>query len=299
MRADRHGGAVVPCRDDRCSAQRGAAGPGKAAARSGHAAEQASGKAAQRLLPVLVVRVEPGEEGEREALATRAIERHLMVDEARARAPASLEVEVPAAVRNASDTPALGRDDGREEVHRVAAVSRRHEAVDRVEEERLASGGDLGLAPDRPMQPKVLHAGGLRERVEPRFADEADHPRGGGVVRPLDHRPEQVALPLLEVAAADIRAAEVGDEQHRLQHARRRRDGAGVITVQPAGLVHHRERDRPGARLRVALRGCHARLPGRGRGGVGGRRHDRSRDGHGDREARGGDARVSHCRTLR
>jgi hypothetical protein len=85
-----------------------------------------------------------------------------------------------------------------------------------MEEERLAARGDLGLAPDRPVEPKVLHVGGLRERVEPGSAHETDHPGGGGVVRPPDHRSEQVALPLLQVASADIRTAEVGHEQHRL-----------------------------------------------------------------------------------
>jgi hypothetical protein len=167
-----------------------------------------------------------------------------------------------------------------------------------MEEERLAARGDLGLAPDRPVKLKVLHAGGLRERVEPGFADEADHPGGGGVVRPPNHRTEQVALPLVQVAPADTCAAEVSHEQHRLQHAGRGSDGAGVIAVQSTGLVDHRKRDRPGARVRIALCRSHAGLPGRRRGGLGGRGEGHRR-GDGERQGNGGDARVSHCRRLR
>jgi len=87
----------------------------------------------------------------------------------------------------------------------------------------------------------MLHAGDFRDRVEPSFADEADHSSGGGVVRPPDHRSKEVELPLLQVASANIRASEVGHEQHRLQDAGRGSDVAGVVAVQAAGLVDHRK----------------------------------------------------------
>ncbi len=113
-----------------------------------------------------------------------------MVDEARARPPAALEVEAPPVVRNAAHAPALGRDDGGEEMHGVAPMRRRHEPVDPVEVERLPPRGDLRLAPDGPVEPEVLHPGRSRERVQPRLADQLHHAGRRGVVRPADHRSE-------------------------------------------------------------------------------------------------------------
>jgi hypothetical protein len=196
---------------------------------------------------------------------------------------------------HAPDAPALGRHDGGKQAQRIAAVPR-HEAVDPVKEERLPARGDLGLAPDRPVEPEVLHSRRTRERVEPRLADEPNHSRRGCIVRPPDHRSEQVALPLLQRPIPDVLPAKVGDQEHRLEHARGGSDLAGVVAVQPSGFVHYGERDRPCAPFGVAFGRCHAGLPGRRRGGVSRGCRAQAQD---DEKPGGNAARVNHCRRSR
>jgi hypothetical protein len=93
-------------------------GPGTAV----EAMKQPSHHTAKGSLSVVVVGIELGEDGERHPPATPLQQRDLVVDPARSRAPATLEVEVPAARRDPPDPPSLPADDVREEVEGVGTV---------------------------------------------------------------------------------------------------------------------------------------------------------------------------------
>ena len=131
---------------------------------------------------------------------------------------------------------------------------------------------------------KVQHARPPAERRERGQPDPRVHGVGGAVVGAADHRVEQRALVAAQLAVADVGAAQVGDEQHRLDHA-----GAPVLHRSAVGPVAVARAD--GERdlaLRVAakapriaqLRVPAARLVGRRDRGV--------QPGQGDGEQEGG-----------
>src|SRR3954470_1985322 len=105
-----------------------------------------------------------------------------MVDAAGARPPAALEVDAPAVRHDLPYAPALRRHDMREQIHRVATVAFRHEAVDAEEEARLVGGVDAGVPPDRRCGSEAAHPGAAGECTQARGAD-LDEDRGSrGIV---------------------------------------------------------------------------------------------------------------------
>ncbi len=107
-----------------------------------------------------------GQDGHGEALVAAGEQRDLVVDGARARAPAALEVDAPVGQVEPPDAPALGGDDLAQQPQAVRAVARRQQRVDAQEEAGLVARGDLREAPDRRGGAEAGHARGAREPVE-------------------------------------------------------------------------------------------------------------------------------------
>ena len=86
----------------------------------------------------------------------------------------------------------------------------------------------------------------LGHAVDAARADELQHARRRRVVRALDHRVDQAMVARAERSVAHARVVEVGDEQHRLQHARRghrARDAPAPFAMLPcAPRSSHRPR---------------------------------------------------------
>ncbi len=147
-----------------------------------------------------------------------------MVDRPRPRAPSPLEVQPPPARGDLADAPPLRRYDPAEEAHGRRAVPRDDVAIDAQEEARLVGGGDAALTP-RPGggRTEALHPGAASEAGQPAGADEGSDARGRRIVRASHHRRDEPPVGVAQRATADARVVEVCDEQHRLEHAGRRR----------------------------------------------------------------------------
>src|SRR5215213_10847699 len=206
------------------------------------------------------------EDRDREAAPAAVEQSHLVVAPARTRAPAALEVERPAAWALGRDAPTLRRYDRAEQAHRVAAVAPRDAAVDLEEEARLVRDVDGG-EPPRTRGVEAPHVNAPGQTGEPGAAHDVAHLRGRGVVGTADHRPEQRALGGTQAAPAHLRPAQVGHEQHRLDHARRWHRAFDVDAAQPP-FSADAERDLTGARLGVPAWFADVRPPRR-EGGVG------------------------------
>ena len=123
---------------------------------------------------------------------------------------------------------------------------------------------------------EARHAGAMRHGVDPRRPEPRHDLRGLAVVRPPHHRAQQMPLRAGQGPRADARLAQVGDQQQRLDDARALHRPVEVAAPQPP-VGAHREGHRPGPRVRVRVRGAHARRPRRS-------------------EQRGGDERGQHGR---
>ncbi len=153
-------------------------------------------------------------------------------------------------------------------------------AVDVQEEARLIGGVDPAESPDHGVEREVAHVGSARHPVDTAHADEREHGGRGFVVRALDHRVDQAVVGGRQRPVAHARVVEVGDEQHRLQHARRGDRTRGAPA--PFALYGaHVEADDAGARVGVGDRRVDPRLPlGSLRGGGGGGGHGEDRAEH-------------------
>ena len=146
-----------------------------------------------------------------------------------------------------------------------------------VAEEAGHVGGAHAAGDPRAAAPERLHA---REAREPHEAAPADAPVdgvGGGVVRDGDHPRQRRARRRIERAVP----AQVGDQQHRLDDARRDERARGVVAVHVTAAVDHGDGDAPVAPGRPRERGA----PGAGGG------HERG-EGREDAERGSGRARL-------
>src|SRR5207244_6005856 len=91
--------------------------------------------------------------------------------------------------------------------------------------------------------------------------DDVPDSRGRHVVRTADHGGEQSSIGWAQTAMADRGLAQVGGEEHHLDHAGGGGGAAGVKGAHPRVEIDHGEADFAGAALRVALRAVDARLP--------------------------------------
>jgi hypothetical protein len=102
-----------------------------------------------------------------------------------------------------------------------------------------------------------------RHPVDLARPDEAEHVRRRRVVRALDHRIDQPVIGRPQRPVAHAWVVEVGDQQHRLEHARRRHRARRAPAPRPM-LRAQREADHTCARVCIGDRRMHVRLPLRG-----------------------------------
>jgi hypothetical protein len=134
--------------------------------------------------------------------------------------PAALEGDPPPGGTRGGYSPALRGDDPAQQPHRVIAVAPRDEPVDPQEQARLIGRGHRRAAPGRVGE-EMAHADPARERAQRRQADARVHGVGGAVVGHADHRAQQRAVVRAQRPPAHVAAAQVRDQQHRLDDARR------------------------------------------------------------------------------
>ena len=117
----------------------------------------------------------------------------------------------------------------------------------------------LRLAPHR-VGGEVGHAHPPGQRLQPRLTDRVEDELGVVVVGDADHRPEHRSVARGERPVAHRRAVQVGDQQHRLDHAGRPLVVIGAVAVE-AVRGPHRERDVAHAGVRVGDRRRHVGAP--------------------------------------
>ena len=139
------------------------------------------------------------------------------------------------------DAPALVARDVGQQAARVVAELVREEVVYLPEEEGLIAGADLCPGPD-PDDREVLHVRGVREAVEAAVAHPAPDLRRRAVVGHVDHPVEDRAAARAERLVVGVELAQVGDQQHRLDHARRDERPVDVLPAEPPLAVDHGER---------------------------------------------------------
>jgi hypothetical protein len=219
----------------------------------GQTAEQAFEDPCEGGLAVGVRPVVHRQHRDRHARAAAHEQRDLVVEQAGAVAPAALEVQLPTGGCDLADASALGRHDPREQRHRKGPVAGDHVAVD-VQGESGLVGAVISVSPPDRRGREVGHPDAVRNRSAPwptvsntiRASSLSDSViigprRSGSVVRG-------------QGSAPDPGLVEVGDHQHRLDHARRPLDVVGSVAVEAAVAGAHRERDVPGPRVGVADR---------------------------------------------
>jgi hypothetical protein len=112
----------------------------------------------------------------------------------------------------------------------VATELARQEQLHVVEESCLVRGADHGVRPDS-LDREVLHPRALGQSPKPRITDDRPDLRGRVVVGDVDHRMKQGAAGGIETLMLAVEHAQVGDEQHRLDHARGHEAPMQVRTV--------------------------------------------------------------------
>ena len=218
--------------------------------------------------------------------ACRAAQDRGLVDEPAA--PAALEQHVEHGPPGAGDPPALLGDNRAQQAVGEDAVARGQHVVEAVEEPRLVGRGHTRVEQGTG-EGEAPHPGRATHRPQAGVADDGVDRGRGRVVRAADHRREPRAG-----GAVDRRVRpQVGDEEQRLDEARRRRAPRRAPPVQVAPGVADSERhvaaapggearrgDEPGGARRDGLghRGLRLRRRGRRQG----RGEGEDGDGHGE-----------------
>src|SRR5215218_5618683 len=136
------------------------------------------------------------------------------------------------------------------------------------EEASLVGGGQLGRLPPAE-DVEAPHPGAARQPLERRVAPRAPVDScGGGVVGNADHGVEQDAVRCRQTTAFGGQVVKVGDEEHRLDEARRDVANPAAVAVELALAVYDGEGNEAIPRARVAAGCCQlsrTRQPGGGR----------------------------------
>ena len=191
--------------------------------------------------------------------------------------PAALEEHVEHRPPGARDAPALLGHDRAQQALGEDAMARGEHVLEPVEQPRLVGRGDARVE-QRAADREPPHAGGPPDGAQAGVADDGVDRDRRRVVRAADHRREARAGAAVERAVG----AQVGDEQQRLDEARRGDAARHAPAAQAPGGVDDRERD-----VAAALRGETRR--GLQAGGARGRRRRRLRRGrpHSDEQGQG------------
>ena len=137
----------------------------------------------------------------------------------------------------------------------------------------MSAGGDLGVAPVTG-DGEAGHPRAIGDGEQPAVADPGVDRVGGVVVGHRDHRGQQRVRRRVDPLARLLQAAQLGRQQHRLDHARRR---VAAILLAPAELalaVDDGERDHPLATAgelpgAIECGGCSGSSPAGARAGAG------------------------------